>query len=116
MHKSVGMSQIAEAVRRLRKGETLLPLEEVVELLRFASSRREEEYKARRAIARLTPREMEVLQALAEGLDTKGIAERLYLSVKTTRNHLSSILAKLEVHSQLQALVFALRHGMVDIS
>jgi DNA-binding NarL/FixJ family response regulator len=99
----------------LTAGETLLPLEEAVELLRFAGSKREQEYEAHQAIARLTSREKEVLQALAEGLNSQEIAERLSISVRTERNHMSSILAKLGVHSQLQALVFAVRHGVVEI-
>jgi PAS domain S-box-containing protein len=115
LHKSAGVDEIAEAVQRLKEGETLLPIEEVVELLRLAGSRREEEHEARRAIARLTVREKEVLQALAEGLDSKGIAERLHISVETERNHMQRILAKLGVHSRLQALVFALRHGVAEI-
>ena len=115
LHKSVEIDEVVEAVRHLRAGETLLPLEEVVELLRFAGSRREEEYEARQVIARLTSREKEVLQALAEGLDSKEIAERLYISVKTEANHMTSILNKLGVHSRLQALVFAVRHGVVEI-
>jgi DNA-binding NarL/FixJ family response regulator len=56
-----------------------------------------------------------VLQALAEELDNEGIAQRLHISLRTKRNHMSSILAKLGVHSQLQALVFAVRHGVVEI-
>ena len=116
LHKSAGIEKVMEAVRRLRAGEALLPLEQIVELLRFAGSRREQEHEAREAIARLTPREKEVLNALADGLDGKEIAERLHISLLTERNHMSSILAKLEVHSRLQALVFALRHGVVDIS
>jgi DNA-binding NarL/FixJ family response regulator len=116
LHKSAGIEKVMEAVRRLRAGEALLPLEQIVELLRFAGSRREQEHEAREAIARLTPREKEVLNALADGLDGKEIAERLHISLLTERNHMSSILAKLRVHSRLQALVFALRHGVVDIS
>jgi PAS domain S-box-containing protein len=115
LHKMVEMEEVVEAVRRLRAGETLLPLEEVVELLRFAGSRREEEYEARQAIAQLTSREREVLQALAQGLDSKEIAERLHISAKTETNHMTSILNKLGLHSRLQALVFALRHGVVEI-
>lgn len=115
LHKSAGMDEVVEAVRRLRAGETLLPLEEVVELLKFAGSKREQEHEARRAIAQLTRREKEVLQALADGLDGPEIAERLNISIPTERNHIASILAKLGVHSRLQALVFALRYGVVDV-
>jgi DNA-binding NarL/FixJ family response regulator len=87
----------------------------VVELLRFAGTRREEEHEARRSAESLTPREREVLQALAEGLDSEEIADKLNIALRTERNHMASILKKLEVHSQLQALVFALRHGVVEI-
>jgi PAS domain S-box-containing protein len=115
LHKSVELEEVVEAVKRLSAGEALLPLEEVVELLRFAGSRKDEEHEARQAIARLTPREREILQLLAEGLDSHGISERLYISLRTERNHMTSILAKLGVHSRLQALVFAVRHGVVSI-
>ena len=115
LHKSAGMDEIIDAVRRLKAGETLLPLEDVVELLRFAGARKEEEYEAQQAIARLTDREREVLEALAEGLDAQQIAGRLHISAKTERNHVASILAKLGVHSRLQALVFVARHGVVEI-
>jgi DNA-binding NarL/FixJ family response regulator/signal transduction histidine kinase len=115
LHKTADLEEVVEAVRRLSAGEALLPLEEVVELLRFASARKDEDYEAQQAIARLTPREREILQALAEGLDSHGIAEQLYISLRTERNHMTSILAKLGAHSRLQALVFAVRHGVVSI-
>src|SRR5918995_297705 len=116
LHKTAHLDEVVGAVERLRAGETLMPLEEVVELLRFAGTKKYEEYKARQAIESLTPREMEVLQKLAGGLDSDGIAESLHISVRTQRNHVASILTKLGVHSQLQALVFAVRHGAVKIS
>ena len=115
LHKSALVAEVTEAVRCLKAGESPLPLEEVVELLRFAGTKREQEYEAHQLIASLTSREKEVLQALAEGLDSQEIAERLHISVKTERNHVSSILNKLRAHSRLQALVFALRHGVVDL-
>jgi DNA-binding NarL/FixJ family response regulator/signal transduction histidine kinase len=116
LQKTAHLDEVVEAVERLRAGETLMPLEEVVELLRFAGTKKDEEYEARQAIESLTPREIEVLQKLAGGLDSDGIAESLHISVRTQRNHVASILAKLGVHSQLQAVVFAVRHGAVKIS
>ncbi|WP_166176147.1 ATP-binding protein [Rubrobacter tropicus] len=109
------MDAVVDAIRRLRAGETLMPLEEVVELLRFAGSQREEEYEVRQTIAQLTSREIEVLQALADGLDSNQVAERLNISIKTETNHMTSILNKLGMHSRLQALVFAIRHGVVQV-
>jgi DNA-binding NarL/FixJ family response regulator len=114
LHKSVGMDDVVDAVRRVGAGEMLMPLEEVVDLLRLAGHQKEEDREARQAVARLTPREIEVLRVLTEGLDGKDIAERLGISAKTERNHVASITEKLGVHSRLQALVFALKHGVVD--
>ena len=57
----------------------------------------------------LTPREREVLQLLTEGLDGAAIANRLYLSQATVRNHIQHILAKLGVHSRVEAVALALR-------
>jgi DNA-binding NarL/FixJ family response regulator/signal transduction histidine kinase/PAS domain-containing protein len=114
LHKSVGMDDVVDAVRRVGAGEMLMPLEEVVDLLRLAGHQKEEDRETRQAVARLTPREVEVLRVLAEGLDGKDIAERLGISAKTERNHVASITEKLGVHSRLQALVFALKHGVVD--
>jgi DNA-binding NarL/FixJ family response regulator len=115
LHKTARLEEVVETVRRLRAGKTLLPVDEVVELLKYAGRSREREEQDRRSIESLTPREREVLQALADGLDTQAAARRFHISVRTQRNHVASILAKLGVHSQLQALVFALRHDIVEI-
>jgi DNA-binding NarL/FixJ family response regulator len=115
LSKTAHLDQVVDAVRRLRAGEMLLPLDEVVELLRVADRERVREREDRAALAELTAREREVLRALAEGLDTKGLADRLHISIRTARNHISNILGKLGVHSQLQALVLAARYDVVDI-
>ena len=115
LHKSAPIGEIVDAVRRLKSGEALLSSAEVVEMLRMVSRKRQEEYEARRAIEKLTTRERQVLTALGEGLDSKDIAERLHITVETERTHMVNILGKLDVHSRLQALVFAARHGLVEI-
>jgi PAS domain S-box-containing protein len=115
LSKTTHLHQVVGSVRRLRAGETLIPLEEMVELLRFAGLERERELDERRLAESLTAREREVLQLLADGLDSRQVAERLHITPRTQRNHMANILSKLRVHSQLQALVFALRHGVVDV-
>ena len=115
LHKSADMDQILDATRRLAAGETLLSPEELVELLRLAGQSREEEREARASIEQLTRREREVLRALARGLSNKQIAEHLHMSVDTERTHMMNILNKLGVHSRLQALLFAVRHGLVEL-
>jgi DNA-binding NarL/FixJ family response regulator len=115
LHKSTPIKDIVEAVQMLRAGEALLSPAEVVEMLRLVGRERQEELAARQAVERLTPREKEVLQALAEGLESKEIAEKLNVTVETERTHMVNILHKLGVHSRLQALVFAARYGVVQI-
>ena len=115
LHKSAGVDEIMDATRRLGEGETLLSQEELIALLRLAGQSREEEREARASIEQITPREREVLQALAEGLSNKEIAAKLHVSVDTERTHMMNILNKLGVHSRLQALLFAARHGLIEI-
>ena len=115
LHKSADVDEILDSTRRLAAGETLLSPEELVELLRLAGQSREEERVAQASIEQLTRREREVLLALSEGLTNKQIAERLHMSVDTERTHMMNILNKLGVHSRLQALLFAARHGLVEL-
>jgi DNA-binding NarL/FixJ family response regulator len=63
-------------------------------------------------LASLTPRERDVLNLIARGLDTRGIAEALYLSPETARTHVRNILRKLGVHSRVEAARLALRSGL----
>jgi len=61
----------------------------------------------------LTPRQTEVLQLLAEGLDTHEIARRLGVAVETTRNHIRALFRRLGVHSRLEAVIAGRRHGLL---
>lgn len=67
-----------------------------------------------KAIARLTRRELEILQLLARGLTNDVISKQLYISPTTTRNHIQNILGKLDVHSKLEAVTYAVRAGYID--
>lgn len=63
----------------------------------------------------LTRRECEVLQLLAEGKSNRGVADSLYISEKTVKNHVSNILQKMNVNDRTQAVVAAIRKGWVEI-
>jgi len=63
--------------------------------------------------AQLTPREMEVLQLLAQGLSNRAIAQRLVISPRTVNFHLDNVYAKLGVHSRTEAAIYALHRGWV---
>jgi PAS domain S-box-containing protein len=62
----------------------------------------------------LTQREHQVLSLLAEGVSTQEIADALSISPSTVRNHVRNILSKFQVHSRLEAVIYALQHGLVS--
>jgi DNA-binding NarL/FixJ family response regulator len=67
------------------------------------------------AYGTLTPREQEVMRLLAQGVPTKEVAERLFISPKTVENHRANIMAKLGVHSSIELVRYAARLGLIDI-
>ncbi|WCK54214.1 response regulator transcription factor [Aneurinibacillus sp. Ricciae_BoGa-3] len=67
-------------------------------------------------ILALTPREREVLQLMAEGKSNRMIGEELFISEKTVKNHVSSILQKLDVQDRTQAVVMSIKNGWVKLS
>ena len=115
IHKSRPVSEVVEAIRRLHAGESLLSLRETIEMLRLISRQREQDRAVHAMIDRLTPREREVLQALAAGLSDREIAHQLLVSIETVRTHMVNVLHKLEVDSRARALVFAVQHDLVTI-
>jgi len=69
----------------------------------------------RKPLHLLTKRECQVLQLLADGKSNRGIAETLYISEKTVKNHVSNILQKMSVNDRTQAVVTAIRNGWVEV-
>jgi DNA-binding NarL/FixJ family response regulator len=69
---------------------------------------------AERRLAGLTPRELEVLRLLVEGRSNRQIAEQLFISDKTASVHVTNLLAKLGVHSRLEAAAMARRLGLEE--
>lgn len=97
MRKSVPMGELVEALRRLHAGEQLLSQEEVIGALRYLTRQRESNREAQLASERLTPREREVLQAIAEGSSDREIARRLHVGEGTVHSHVTNILSNGEV-------------------
>ncbi|MFG6119995.1 response regulator [Thalassobacillus sp. B23F22_16] len=69
----------------------------------------------RKPLHLLTRRECEVLQLLADGKSNRGVAESLYISEKTVKNHVSNILQKMNVNDRTQAVVTAIKNGWVEV-
>ena len=63
---------------------------------------------------RLTDRELEVLRLVAKGLSNKEIAGELFISENTVKNHVRNILEKLQLHSRMEAAMYAVREKLVD--
>jgi DNA-binding NarL/FixJ family response regulator len=108
--KDAPIDQIVEGIRATARGESLISPRIATRLVRRL---REPNDIAPGAGASMTPRELEVLELLARGLDNTEIARALYLSQHTVKNHVSNILIKLQVENRIQAAVRAVRGGLV---
>jgi two-component system nitrate/nitrite response regulator NarL len=110
--KSARVADIIDAIRMAFSGKSVQTSEELIEFLRLAGQARERDRMAQFILVSLTPRERQVLEALAEGLDNRAIADRLSIRNETARTHVVKLLAKLGVESRLQAAIFAIRNGI----
>jgi DNA-binding NarL/FixJ family response regulator len=115
LDKLAGPAEIIGALRRVVAGAALPSQQEVVDALRSADRQRDPDSDARMAAGSITPRETEVLRALADGLDSEGTAERLSITLEEERAHVAAILVKLGARTRLQALAVAARLGVVEI-
>ncbi len=111
--KDTAVDEVVSAVRSAYAGETLLPRAVIVGIAQRVATARDRGPE-RRQVEPLTPRELEVLRALTEGLSTPEICEQLFIAPNTLRTHVQNIMGKLRVHSKLEAVAFALRHGLVE--
>lgn len=107
--KDGSLSDVLDALRTARAGSLVLPDGLVARL--SASGYRD----AAARQWRLTPRELEVLRLLGLGRDPRAIAKELGVSLHTCRDHVKRVLAKLGVHSQLEAVVVATRTGLIRL-
>ena len=105
--KASPLTEVLQAARAIADGETVVPRHLLGALLTGLIGRREERDKAFHRVSRLTPREREVLALVADGADNHVIAAALVISPQTARTHIQNVLAKLGVHSRLEAAAFA---------
>jgi two-component system response regulator DegU len=120
LSKEVTGSQLSEIIRRVAKGEhpineslTSRPkvAEHVLQQFQELTSRSESEA----FISPLTPREIEILQYIAQGYLNKQIAAELGISEQTIKNHVTSILRKLNANARTEAVVVAIKQGLITI-
>ena len=113
--KVIHPAEIIRSIERARNGESLFSPAIVAEVMRARAGRHLEDAERARVARTLTQREQDVLRLLARGADSKTIASRLGLSVHTARDHIQSILEKLDAHSRIEAVVRAGELGLVRI-
>ena len=107
---------LIDAIKKVSAGEICLDRSITAEALaRMIRRRRHEDAEAIK-IATLTRREHEIIALVGEGLKNAVIAQRLFISEGTVRNHLSSILDKLALANRFELAVYAFRHGLVRYS
>ena len=109
--KDAPIDQIVEGIRAAARGESLISPSVASQLMRRL--REPQNIEPALASGELTPRELEVLELLSRGMDNPQIAQTLFLSQHTVKNHVSSILVKLQVQNRIQAAVRAVRSGLV---
>jgi NarL family two-component system response regulator LiaR len=109
--KDVGPEDLAEAVRKASAGEAVLHSRVAARVVReiHGSTGRD----LPNPFTELSERELEVIRLIADGLSNSAIAEKLIISEKTVKSHVSNILSKLHLADRTQAAVYAWREGIV---
>ncbi len=111
--KLTPLAEVPPLVRRARDTDSLIDPDEQQRLLRHLRHRRHQESTERQRVNRLTPRQVEILQLIADGVPGPDVAHRLGMSHHTLRTHVQNILTRLGVHTKLEAVAMAIRHGKV---
>ena len=113
--KEEAANEVLSAAKAAAEGEVLIDPATLTRLLHQVSKEREARRDAEALLGELTDREREILQLLAEGMRNEGIARKLFISPQTVQTHVRNLLAKLGVHSKLEAVAFAVKHGWITI-
>ncbi len=113
--KSSTPGELAEAIRQTARGDSSLHPTVARRVLQEVSHTRPSTASQRLTDDPLTPREVEVLRLIAQGLDNKEIGTRLSISDGTVRTHIGNILSKLHLAGRTQAALYALREGLASI-
>ncbi len=115
--KEISIEEVASAIRAVYRGQSLISPSMASKLLNEFSTimRRREEPASDIQGPRLTPRELEVLKLVSQGLNNRDIGAELFISENTVKNHVRNILEKLHLHSRMEAVVYAVREKLLDI-
>ena len=115
--KEISIEEVASAIRAVHGGQSLISPSMASKLLtEFASVIKRTDDRQQVPTPRLTDREMEVLKLVAKGLNNRDIAKQLFISENTVKNHIRNILEKLQLHSRMEAVVYAVREKLLEIT
>ncbi len=115
--KEISIEEVANAIRAVAGGQSLISPSMASKLLtEFASMIKRTDERQQVPTPRLTDREMEVLRLVAKGLNNRDIAKQLFISENTVKNHIRNILEKLQLHSRMEAVVYAVREKLLEIT
>jgi DNA-binding NarL/FixJ family response regulator len=113
--KDEAAGEVLAAVKAAADGEVLIDPATLTRLLHQVAREREEQRGAQLLLGDLTDRERQILELLAHGIRNEDIARELRISPQTVQTHVRNILAKLRVHSKLEAVAFAVKHGAIVV-
>lgn len=115
--KEIPIEEVADAIRSVWSGQSRISPAMASKLLNeFAAMSKREEEPRQVPAPKLTDREMEVLKLVAQGLNNRDIAKELFISENTVKNHIRNILEKLHLHSRMEAVVYAVREKLLEIT
>ena len=115
LSKDDAAQELLAAAKSAAEGEVLIDPQTLARLLPQVARERELKRDAMMLLEDLTEREREILGLLAHGMRNDAIAAQLYISPQTVQTHVRNILGKLRVHSKLEAVAFAVRHGAIAV-
>ena len=112
--KDSSIDEVAQAVRVVAEGQSLISPSMAVKLIdEFKEMSRTDREQV--PTPQLTERELEVLRLVAKGMNNRDVAKELFISENTVKNHVRNILEKLQLHSRMEAVMYAVREKLLDI-
>ncbi len=115
--KEISVEEVAQAIRAVQGGQSLISPSMAGKLLNeFAVMIKKDERRQDSATPRLTEREIDVLKHVATGMNNREIAKALFISENTVKTHVRNMLEKLHLHSRMEAVVYAVREKLLEIT
>ena len=114
--KEISIDEVATAIRAVAGGQSLISPSMASKLLtEFASMVKRSDERQQVPAPRLTDRELQVLRLVARGLNNRDIAKELFISENTVKNHVRNILEKLQLHSRMEAVMYAVKEKLLEM-